>query len=172
MIVGKADLDKKFENMASAELRSGISKGVIHVQSAAKLLCGGFIRSTGELRGSIYTDVQESGDVITGTCFTNKTYAPFVEFGTGPKGQANHVGISPDVAVAYTQSPWWIHEGDGENEVDRETAEAYGWFYIDTPDGRFYQCSGQPAKPFMYPALKDNEEAVVEIIAESIRRQL
>ena len=45
-----------------------------------------------------------------------------------------------------------------KEKPDQRTAEKYRWFYIDTPKGRFYQCSGQPAHPFMYPALKDNEE--------------
>lgn len=103
-----------------------------------------------------------------GTCFTNKSYAPYVEFGTGPKGQANHAGISPNVPVAYSQSPWWIHE----SQIDKGLAEKYHWFYIDTKDGRFYQCNGQPARPFMYPALKNNEEKITRLIANDIKEQL
>ena len=46
--------------------------------------------------------------------------------------------------------------------MDRRVAEKYHWFHIDTPDGRFYQCTGQPAYPFMYPALKDNQDQILE----------
>ena len=84
-------------------------------------------------------------DRVIGTVYTNKAYAMYVEMGTGPKGAANHAGISPVASPAYTMSPWWIHE----SQVDKEAAEEYHWFYLDTPDGRFYQCTGQSAQPFM-----------------------
>ena len=115
--------------------------------------------------------VEAEGRNVTGICYTDKKYGPYVEFGTGLKGQANHEGISPDATPVYTQSPWWIHEGSGWNEVDRETAEKCGWFYIDTPEGRFYQCTGQAAQPFMYPALKNNEKQIEQVIREELRKQ-
>lgn len=166
MIIGEKDVTDAIKRISYADLRIGISKGILLVQESAKTACRS---QTGELRGSIYTHVEGNGDVIRGTCFTNKKYATYVEFGTGPTGQANHTGISPDVAVAYSQSPWWIHEGSGENEIDRETAEFYHFPCIETPQGRFYQCTGQPAKPFMYPALKNNEEKIIQIIKETAR---
>ena len=64
--------------------------------------------------------------------------------------------------------PWWIHESD----LDVGVAEMYHWPYIDTPDGRFYKCSGQPARPFMYPALKDNEDEVIRIMNSDIEKVL
>lgn len=67
-----------------------------------------------------------------------------------------------------SQSPWWIHE----SQIDKGLAEKYHWFYIDTKDGRFYQCIGQPARPFMYPALKNNEEKITRLIANDIKEQL
>ena len=165
MILGTIDLDKRLEKMSKADIGLGIHKVLPIIQDAAKL---GAPVVTGELRESILTDMEIEGDIVRGICYTNLPYAPYVEFGTGPKGQASHEGISPDVAVAYTQSPWWIHE----SQVERETAERYGWFYIDTPQGRFYKCSGQPAQPFMYPALKNNEEAIVKMIGRDFRSQL
>ncbi len=169
MIVGVENLDQKLERMSKAQLGHGIHRALQVVQSDAKLNAPVV---TGGLRESILTDMEVDGDTVRGICYTNLKYAPFVEFGTGPKGQEKHSGIAPDVSIAYTQSPWWIHEGQGENEVDRETAERYGWMYIDTPKGRFYKCSGQPAQPFMYPALKNNEEEIARIIGEEFRSQL
>lgn len=169
MIIGKTNLDKRLDAMSKLRLGTAIGKGIVFVQEAAKDRCPAH---DGELRESIYIDVEESGDSVTGICFTNKEHGPYVEFGTGPKGQANHEGISPDVTVAYSQSPWWIHEGPGENEIDRATAEYYHFFYVDTPQGRFYQCTGQAAQPFLYPALKDNEEEVSNIIARELKKQL
>ena len=120
------------------------------------------------MRGSIYTAIETSSEKIVGICYTNKKYAQYVEFGTGPKGQKQHAGISPDVAYAYVQSPWWIHE----SMIGRKTAEKYKWFYVDTPDGRFYQCTGQAAQPFLYPALKNNELEIAHYFEEAIEKNL
>lgn len=152
-----ADMDK----LAAVDLKKPTKEAILQVQRDAK---SNVSVDSGELRESIYTDVNDEGDRIIGTCFTNKEYAGFVEFGTGPKGQANHAGISPEVDVVYSQSPWWIHE----SQIDKATAEKYHWFYIDTPEGRFYQCSGQPAKPYLYPAIKNNEEKIEEIYENHI----
>lgn len=169
MIEGALNLDQYFQKMSKAQVKTAITRSIQLVQGAAKF---GTPAVTGALRESILTDIEEDGDTVRGTCYTNMKYAPYVEFGTGPKGQGSHAGIAPDVNIAYSQSPWWIHEGPGENEVDRATAERYGWYYIDTPQGRFYRCYGQPAQPFMYPALKNNEEAIVRIIGEDFKKQL
>lgn len=165
MILGVQTLEKKLEEMSKVDLERGIAKGIMFIQEEAKGNCPAH---DGELRQSIFTDMETEEETIRGVCFTDKKHGPFVEFGTGPKGQENHEGISPDVAVAYTQSPWWIHE----SQIGRETAEYYHFFSIDTPQGRFYQCTGQAAQPFMYPALKDNEDKIMKIITESIRSQL
>lgn len=169
MILGVQKLEKELLELSKMDLRKGIEAGISIVQEAARGNCRSFRHSSGELRESIFTSIEEEGDIVRGICYTNKSYGPYVEFGTGPKGQASHEGISPDVAVAYSQSPWWIHEGSGPNEIDRATAEYYHFPYIDTPKGRFYQCSGQAAHPFMYPALKNNEEEVLHEIKKVVR---
>lgn len=165
MIIGKAELDKRFDNISKVDLRFGIGKGISLVQESAKGNCPVF---DGELRDKIMTVVEEEGDLIRGTCWPAAEHAPYVEFGAGPKGQANHSGISPDIAVSYSQSPWWIHE----SQIRREVAEHYHFFYIDTTQGRFYQCTGQPAQPYLYPALKSNEDEIVDIISKEVKRQL
>ena len=168
MILGEKSFMDALGELSAIDLHDAVSKGIKTVQAEAKSLCPVY---DGELRDSIYTSVENGEESIRGTCYTNKSYAAYVEFGTGPKGQANHEGISPDATPVYTQSPWWIREGSGPNEVDRATAEKYGWFYIDTPEGRFYQCTGQPAQPFMYPALKNNEKQIEQVIREELRKQ-
>ena len=167
MIEGHKELGRKFatlEQIADQQMERIVKNQLKHVQAAAKLLCP---VSQGELRNSIRSSVQRVDDRVVGTVYTNKAYAPYVEFGTGPKGEADHAGISPAVSPAYSQSPWWIHE----SQIDKETAR-YHWFYLDTPNGRFYQCTGQPAQPFMYPALKDNEERIVRNMQNHIAREL
>jgi hypothetical protein len=169
MILGVNNLNKHFENLSKVELKSGISRGITLVQETAKAYCPVYDK---ELSSKILIEVKEEGEVVRGTCWPEAAHGIYVELGTGPKGQANHAGISPDVDVAYTQSPWWIHEGPGENEIDRETAEHYHFFHIDTPQGRFYQCTGQAAHPYLYPALKDNEDNILNILKKEIKRQL
>lgn len=165
MILGITNLNKRFDKLSKLELTNGISKGISFVQEAAKANCPVF---DGELRSKIMIDVAEEGDTVRGICWPAVEHGTYVELGTGPRGQASHEGISPDIAVAYTQSPWWIHE----SQIDREVAEHYHFFYIDTPQGRFYQCTGQPAQPYLYPALKNNEDKIVRIMGEEIKKQL
>lgn len=165
MILGEKSLMDALGELSAIDLHDAVSKGIKTVQAEAKSLCPVY---DGELRDSIYTSVENGEESIRGTCYTNKSYAAYVEFGTGPKGQANHEGISPDVTVSYSQSPWWIHE----SQVGRETAERYGWPYIDTPDGRFYRCSGQAAQPYMYPALKNNEQEIERIFEEAVKKKI
>lgn len=168
-IKGLDKLIRKYNSLSNGVTGTGMEKAVGAsmkiVQAEAKLMCPA---NDGELRQSIKTSVELREDKVIGTAYTNKKYAPYVEFGTGPKGEADHAGISPNVSPAYTQSPWWIHE----SQIEKETAEKYHWFYIDTPEGRFYQTSGQAAQPFMYPALKNNEDRVTHNIKNSLSKKI
>ena len=132
-----------------------------YVQGAARMLAPAY---SGHLRNSIFLDVGTTEEGMEATVYTNIQYAPYVEFGTGPRGSANHEGVSPEVNVTYTLDPWWIHE----SQIDPGVAETYHWTYIDAEDGRFYKCEGQPAQPFMYPALHDNTKTVVDILRRGI----
>ena len=152
---GMKDLERKLNALSDMDVKKAVAQGIQMIRSAAVSLCP---VDDGELRESIYAEIEQQNESTIGTCWTNKKHGPYVEFGTGPKGQDNHAGISPDITPSYTQSPWWIHE----SQVDQKTAEKYHWFSIDTPQGKFYQCSGQPAQPFMYPALRDNQDAILK----------
>lgn len=168
-IQGLDRLMKKYNTLAQGVAGQGLERAVGAatqlVKAEAKLLCP---VSDGELRRSISSKVGTEGDKVIGAVYTNKAYGPFVEFGTGPKGETNHSGISPLVNPSYSQEPWWIHE----SQIDAETAEKYGWFSIDTKQGRFYRSSGQAAQPFLYPALKNNEERVTRNIANDVSREI
>lgn len=165
MIYNSGKLEAKFDRISKVTAEQAVALGIQIVQGAAKNLCP---VDYGELRNSIYTDVQQDGDRTIGICYTNKAYAPYVEYGTGPKGQENHRGISPDVHPVYHQGPWWIHE----SQIDKSAAERYGWFSIDTPEGKFYQCTGQAAQPYMYPALHDNRDNILKIMKRTIGKQV
>lgn len=134
------------------------------VLSAAKMMCSGFQITSGELRNSLGMTVRMDLRGTEAHVGTNKEYAPFVEFGTGPKGARSHAGTAPDAGIVYSLSPWWIHE----SQVERSVAEIYHWFHIDTDQGRFYRVSGQPAHPYLYPAFEDNKKAITQILAKGM----
>lgn len=91
------------------------------------------------LRGSIAHRVEMNGSEAIGIVETNAPHAAFVEFGTGPVGAANHGGISPNVSPGYTSRESWVYPYEG-------------------PEGtEFATTSGQPARPFLYPAAVQNE---------------
>lgn len=146
-------------------LSKAIGKQAKKVQATAKLLCS---VNQGELRNSIKTSVETEAGRVVGTVYTNKKYAAYVEFGTGPVGEQNHAGISPEVTPAYSQNPWWIHE----SMIDRKDTEQYHFFKIETENGIFYQTHGQPAQPFLYPALKSNEKNIQRGIEEELQKQI
>lgn len=158
--VGKlcAQLDRIVEESAKGEY---VKEAGQYVRSAAVLNAPA---NSGYLRQNIFNDFEEGNFTATSEVYTNVSYGPYVELGTGPRGAMDHDGISPEVNPVYTMEPWWIHE----SQVDLWIAEQYHWTYIDTPNGRFYKCSGQPAQPFMYPALKDNEETIVRIMKDGM----
>lgn len=167
MIIEYQKLEEKLNRMAKMDLRPSVNEAIGLVQQSAKDLCSSH---SGELRQSIYTTTEQVEDAYRGTCYTNKKYGQYVEFGTGPNGQASHEGISPEVAVAYSQKGWMI-PADAMNPGE---AESYGFGIAIGANGQVigYYTNGQAAHPFMYPALKNNVKEVTEIIANSIRSQL
>lgn len=130
-----------------------------YVQAAAKLLAPA---DSGDLRQNIQVTVTKDVGSIVAHIGTRLEYALYVELGTGPRGAADHSGISPDISPTYSTSSWWIHE----SQVPAGTAEKYHWTTINTKQGKFYKCDGQPAQPYLYPALKDNEQTIGELLAE------
>ncbi len=114
----------------------------------------------GDLRKSIQHTTRDTGDAIETVVHTNSDHAAHVEFGTGPVGAANHAGISPLVTPQYRKDKWLGVIPDLKTENDA------GIRYI----------AGQPAQPYLYPALKDNEEELLRYlkkeIAAAIRRKI
>lgn len=107
---------------------------------------------TGRLRGSITAGVERDADGdIVGTVGTNADYAAYVEFGTGPVGEASPKVLPPGASPAYRKD---------------------GWTYKDVKTGEFRHTKGQPAQPFLYPAFKANEASVKENIAKAVRDSL
>lgn len=163
-LLGADRLIAKCRRLASKKAGEDIVLRAVHnatkkvVQADAKRLAPG---NNGELRNSIKTRVKMDGDKAIGEVYTNLHYAPYVEFGTGPKGQASHSGISPEISVSYRSSPWYVHE-------DQINVGPYHFQKI----GEFYKMYGQPAQPYLYPALRDNQERVSKNISNYVRRKI
>ena len=163
-LIGADSLIAKCRKLASKQVGDDIVRRAVLnacknvVQAEAKLRAPA---NEGELRNSIKVRVKMEGDRAIGEVFTNSDHGAYVELGTGPKGQASHSGISPDVNVSYRSSPWYVHE-------DQINVGPYHFQKM----GEFYKMYGQPAQPYLYPALKDNQERVSNNISNYVRRKL
>lgn len=127
--------------------------------------CGVFIRDDarlrapvdiGDLRKSIQHTTRETEGGIETVVHTNSDHAAYVEFGTGPVGAANHQGISPNIQPVYAREKWRGVIPFLKSETDA------GIRYI----------AGQPAQPYLYPALKENEQQLTEYLKNGIRELL
>lgn len=90
---------KKVEDVDA--VKAAFGKACALVERAAKEKAP---KGTGELRRSITSKVEVSGDEIQGTVFTPLFYAPYVEFGTGLFAEE---GGRKDV-------PWHYQDDKGE----------------------------------------------------------
>ena len=164
-IKGQKNLNRKLDNISNLTpvLEAAMKREIRRVRNAAVTLCPA---NHGELRQSIRTDVTTERDAVIGICYTNNQYAAYVEFGTGPKGAADHAGISPNVHPTYVQKGWWF-PGKG---IPPQDADKYHWPKIETEEGTpLYFTTGQAAQPFMYPALTQNEDIIKNNIAKAVR---
>lgn len=128
-------------------LEISISKQTKLIQGEAKDLCP---VDTGDLRKSIFTDVNVSSSKVTGKVFTNNEYAGYVEFGTGRVGETTPVADKYPGELAYKQDKW----------------------LANIPDVGLRYVAGQPAQPYMYPAIKNNEDKVLRNIKLDLKEAI
>lgn len=168
-IQGLDSLYSKLDALDRIKLTDTVIKQIKIVQAEAKLNTPVKARGGGgELRDSIVTSVEDYGGGVKGIAKTNKRYAAFVELGTGPKGEANHDGISPKVNPAYSQHGWGIPA----DQIDEKDAEMYH-MQKRTYNGKvYYMTFGQAAHPFMYPALKNNEQRIIKNIRKNFQGKI
>lgn len=157
------------DSVADQYIEKMVMQGLLPVQSAAKLLVPtGKYGGGGELGRSIRKRVEKTADGAKGELYTNKVYAAYVEFGTGPVGESNHEGISPEARPVYSQHGWGIPV----EEIDPKVAKTYSWPTITYKGKDYYMTMGQAARPFMYPALKNTEDEVVKKMASYLARRI
>jgi HK97 gp10 family phage protein len=163
MIIGEEKLLKDLDKMSRVDMLAAADEAIRLVQREAKKNCP---VNHGELKQSIYTDVEQTDDTVRAVCYTNKSYAPHVEFGTGPVGQAHHEGVSPDSNGSYVQHGWGIPA----EKVSPSDAARYGWKKQLYNGKEYYMTSGQAAQPFLYPALHDNQEKISRIFRKGVKK--
>ena len=123
----------------------------------------------GQLAGSIHMNVKDTGAELQGRVYTNVEYAAYVEFGTGIKGHGTYPYKVKGINLKYTDEPWYIPA----TELDEATAEKYHFRKVRGAGGmEFYECYGQVAQPYMYPALKENEKAIKKMFEDGVHTKL
>lgn len=140
-------LDRMDEGEILQAARKGLQAGLQDIRGEAQMLCP---VDTGELSNSIKTRTRIEGGTLIGETYTANDHAIFVEMGTGPKGEANHAGVDPEMAAKVTYSP-------------------KGWTY-KAKDGSFRHTRGMPARPYLYPAFVAQSENVKRKIARAVIR--
>ena len=141
----------KFKQVGSVDLKPVITECTLLVEAQAKALCP---VNTGDLRGSIHPEVKESKDMVYGRVYTQKWYAPYVEFGTGPKGNGTYPYKIKGFTLKYRDTKWCYPTFGGGRELK----------YIWT--------NGQKAQPYMYPALEVNKKRIQNKINDAIKEHI
>lgn len=106
----------------------------------------------GDLKKSITDKVEVTDEGVTGTVSTNSDHAAYVEFGTGKTGETTPVEDKYPGALSYKQDKW----------------------LVNIPDVGPRWIEGQMAQPYLYPALKNNKDKILDNMKkdlnETIRR--
>lgn len=91
-------LTQKLNKIADMELEETMTKAVILVHGQAKELAP---VDTGNLAGSIHTQLNKRKAQLEGRVYTNLEYAPYVEFGTGIRGNGSYPYDIEGVNLTY-----------------------------------------------------------------------
>lgn len=140
------------------------------IKNAAELRLQSSIKySSGELINSLKDEVVVNADnKIVGRVWSDKKQAVFRELGTGPVGEASPKDLPEGINPVYTQERWFIPA----SEVAVDLNALYGMPKITIQGKEFYITSGQPARPFLYPSLKDLIPQAPDIYKEHVQSKL
>lgn len=101
-ITGRLDgLNAVEEKIATKAMQTAL----LLVQRSAKVKVANGHSVTGRLMNSISKRIVAEGTGITGEVYTNVEYAPYLEYGTGTRGQASY---TPPVDTDLTFSEDWV----------------------------------------------------------------
>lgn len=146
-IKGLNSLMKKLDNLGGdveKTLYQSVNKMGLFVQREAKELAP---VDTGDLKQSIICTTVQANNKISSVISTNSDHAAYVEFGTGKKGENTPVEGKYPGTLAYKQDKW----------------------RVNIPDVGVRWIEGQPAQPYLYPALKNNRDEVIRNIKNDLQ---
>lgn len=147
-IKGIDQVTLKFDKIAKLDLVQKLNRATALVHGQAKALAP---VDTGDLAGSIRMDVKKTDKQIQGRVYTNKEYAPYVEFGTGVKGNGTYPYKVKGLNLTYKDK---------------------GWAYWDEKEDKYIYTKGQVAQPYMYPALKRSTKQIKAIMSTGVKEEL
>lgn len=142
-------LTKRLNNVSTIDMVPMVNKATLIVEAQAKALCDGFQFPTGALKGSIHPKVEIKGKNVIGSVYTSLNHAPYIEFGTGIKGNGTYPYSVKGLSLEYRSTPWVYNDGD-----------------------QFWYTKGQVAKPFMYPALNMNKERIRNLFQSEYKKAI
>lgn len=118
------------------------------------------------LKAGIHAKVEKKGDTTVGIVESTAPHSIYVEFGTGKVGAGNSAGTSPNVRVSHSRGPW---KHPKNPKLGYRQIQTDYWTY-PAGNGKFYSTRGQKARPFLYPAAKNNEQTFASIAKEEIKK--
>lgn len=108
--------------------------------------------SSGELARSLkYEVVMDSAGKVVGRVWSDDAVAVYRELGTGIHGQESSKDIPSGVTPVYRQTPWFIPA----DKVEVDLHKIYGMPEVTIKKKHYYISSGQPARQFLVPALRE-----------------
>lgn len=136
------------KTIANPDLQDAMNQATALVHTQAKALAP---VEKGQLAGSIHMQVDKSPSRLQGRVYTNVEYAPYVEFGTGVKGNGTYPYAIKGLGLTYRDK---------------------GWVYQDEDTGEWVYTKGQKAQPYLYPALKEKEKIIKQLFQNSVKTAL
>lgn len=124
---------------------------------------------SGELLGSFKNEVVINAQrKIVGRVWSDKEQAMYREFGTGPVGQESQKDLPEGITPVYSTSAWFIPV----EKVGVDLEAVYGIPRITIQGKDFFLTRGQPARPALYPSLKEIVEQASDIYKEHVQKRL
>lgn len=162
-------LTAKLNKVSDLDTKRIVEKATTIVHGQAKDLAPVNSGGGSGLAGSIRMSKKKLPNGWQGRVYTNQEYAMYVEFGTGTKGNGTYPYKLENITLTYQDSPWFIPV----SEISDKDAKKYHFKKVHGKDGaEYYICYGQEAKPYMYPALKNNEKAIKKLFKEGVKDKL
>lgn len=166
VIANVGNLLRRLKSIANVDLEEVVKTATVLVHGQAVMLAP---VNNGLLRESIHMSVKKTDQEVIGRVYTNNEYAPYVEFGTGIRGNGTYKYNVKGLSLSYRNSPWFIPA----EKISDSTAEKYHFQKITFANGTSYYISyGQVAQPFMYPALDMNKDFINNSIAKGVKEAL